>query len=166
MIATQTQVRARHMSSFPVCVVLPDVPECDDGLLFFLSCEHEEFLCSQGGRLALDDSPEGHVFCWKGSVVKFRSEFSQPNTVLIFEGNHVEVYWAAMHSWWKAQVLHILGKDSYRVQFGNTDCVVIADVARQHLRLHGRQHPNDEDDEGRKLLHPQRRTEEVAIEHH
>jgi hypothetical protein len=154
------------MFSFPVCVFLPDVPECDDGLLFFLSCENDEVLSFQGGRLALDDSPEGHAFGWKGSAVKFRSEFSQPNTALIFEGNHVEVYWPAKYSWCKARVLHVLGKDSYRVQFGNTGCVVvIADVARQHLRLHGQQHPNDEDDEGRKLLHPQRRTEEVAIEH-
>jgi hypothetical protein len=155
------------MSSFSVCVLLPDVPESDNGLLFLLSCENDGALCSQGGRLALDDSPYGHAFCWKGSVVKFRSEFShQPNTALIFEGNHVEVYWPAMDSWWKARVLHILGKDSYRVQFGNTGCVVIADVARQHLRVHGRQHPNDDDDERRKLPHPQRRTEEVATGHH
>ncbi len=67
---------------------------------------------------------------------------------MIHKGDDVEVHWPALECWCIATVLHALGDDTYRVQFGKIGEAVIADVAMQHLRLY--RNSIEESNEGRK----------------
>ncbi len=106
--------------------------ESDDGLMQFLALanDDEEARTRLHGRCMHTAAHKDDAFECSGSGMPCRGEISDSG-VMIRKGDDVEVYWPALECWCRATVLHALGDDTYRVQFGKTGAAVIADVAMQ-----------------------------------
>jgi hypothetical protein len=116
------------MQSPPLYKLLRGVAECDDELLQrFCSLprgEHQIVVmeAEEGAACGVDDQ------CGATSTGKL------PNCFTVCEGDEVEVFWLALRSWYKARVLHVLGKSTFRVHLGEIGATVIADVRGEQLR--------------------------------